>query len=162
MVQLVSKTELYPLICSKIWLTTSNNQAQMYFGLSLEECKELAWEFALKNNLAIPDSRTNVKKAGKQWWSWFKQRYRLSIYGFNIQAFKEYFSNLSKVLDKHRITADCIRDGTGQDFLDPTRPVNFKIIAGWLAGRPVFSQKIFVHCSMYLIENFQRGAWVRC
>ena len=23
-----------------------------------------------------------------------------------------------------------IRDGTGQDFLDPTRPVNFKIIAG--------------------------------
>ena len=23
----------------------------------------------------------------------------------------------------------CIRDGTGQDFLDPTRPVNFKIIA---------------------------------
>ena len=22
------------------------------------------------------------------------------------------------------------RDGTGQDFLDPTRPVNFKIIAG--------------------------------
>ena len=22
------------------------------------------------------------------------------------------------------------RDGTGQDFLDPTRPINFKIIAG--------------------------------
>ena len=27
------------------------------------------------------------------------------------------------------------RDGTGQDFLDPTRPVNFKTIAGWPAGR---------------------------
>ena len=27
-------------------------------------------------------------------------------------------------------TIICIKDGTGQDFLDPTRPVNFKIIAG--------------------------------
>ena len=58
-----------------------------------------------------------------------------------------------------------IRDGIGQDFLDPTRPVNFKIIAGWPAGRPVsdrpgrpvFLQKVFVHCSMYLMKNFQKG-----
>ena len=28
------------------------------------------------------------------------------------------------------ITVLHVRDGTGQDFLDPTRPVNFKIIAG--------------------------------
>ena len=28
------------------------------------------------------------------------------------------------------ITKHQSRDGTGQDFLDPTRPVNFKIIAG--------------------------------
>ena len=26
--------------------------------------------------------------------------------------------------------AAATRDGSGQDFLDPTRPVNFKIIAG--------------------------------
>ena len=45
------------------------------------------------------------------------------------------------------------RDGTGQDFLDPTRPVNFKLIA----GRPVFSQKVFLHYSMYLMKNFQKG-----
>ena len=46
-----------------------------------------------------------------------------------------------------------------------TRPVNFKIIAGWPAsrlvsnrpGRPVFLQKVFVHCSMYLMKNFQKG-----
>ena len=43
--------------------------AQMYFGLSLEKCKELAYESALKNNLAIPESWTKNKKAGKQWWS---------------------------------------------------------------------------------------------
>ena len=50
------------------------------------------------------------------------------------------------------------RDGTGQDFLNPTRPVNFKIIAGWPVsdrpGRPVFLPK--VHCSMYQMKNFQK------
>ena len=67
----------------------------------------------------------------------------------------------------------CIRDGTGQDFLDPTRPVNFKIIAGWPTGRsvsdrpgrpvsdrpgrPVFLRKVFAHCLMYLMTNFQKG-----
>ena len=43
-----------------------------------------------------------------------------------------------------------------------TQPINFKIYAGWPAnrsvskrpGRPFFSQKIFVHCSMYLMKNF--------
>ena len=45
-----------------------------------------------------------------------------------------------------------------------TRPVNFKIIAGWPAGqpvsdrpgRPVFLQKVFVHCSMYVMKIFQK------
>ena len=62
-----------------------------------------------------------------------------------------------------------IRDGTGQDFFDPTRPVNFKIIAGWPAsrpagqpvsdrpGRPVFLVKVFLHYSMYLKKNFWKG-----
>ena len=37
----------------------------------------------------------------------------------------------SKLTWKPHITLiTCNRDGTGQDFLDPTRPVNFKIIAG--------------------------------
>ena len=54
-----------------------------------------------------------------------------------------------------------VRDGTGQDFLDPTRTVNLKIIAGRPVsdrpGRPVFLQKVFVPCSMYLMKNFQKG-----
>ena len=45
------------------------------------------------------------------------------------------------------------RNGTNQDFLNPTRPVNFKIIA----GRPVFLQEVFVPCSMYVIKKFQKG-----
>ena len=37
---------------------------------------------------------------------------------------------ISKVNYLSSFTVICPRDGTGQDFLDPTRPVNFKIIAG--------------------------------
>ena len=42
-----------------------------------------------------------------------------------------------------------------------TRTVNFKIIAGRPVsdrpGRPVFLPKVFVHCSMYQMKNFQKG-----
>ena len=52
------------------------------------------------------------------------------------------------------------RDGTSQDFLDPTRPVNFKIYA----GRPVFTEDF---CALFNASNekFLKGegqAWVRC
>ena len=53
-----------------------------------------------------------------------------------------------------------IRNGIDQDFLDPTRPVNFKIYAGRSVsvrlGRPVILQKVFVHSSMHLMKNFQK------
>ena len=43
----------------------------------------------------------------------------------------------------------------------PTRLVNFKIMAGRPVSdrpsRPVFLQKVFVRCSMYLTKNFQKG-----
>ena len=40
--------------------------AQMYFGLPLEKCKELAFEFAIQNNVIVPESWNKNKKAGKQ------------------------------------------------------------------------------------------------
>ena len=53
-----------------------------------------------------------------------------------------------------------------------TRPVNFKIIADRPAGQSVsdrrgrpffFLLKVFVHCSMYLMKNFQKeGGMARC
>ena len=51
------------------------------------------------------------------------------------------------------------RGGTGQDFLGPT--VKFQNLRRLtVTGRPVFLQKVFVHCSMYLMKNFQNGgAW---
>ena len=47
------------------------------------------------------------------------------------------------------------RDGTGQDYLDPTGKFqNHRRLTGRSTG---FLQKVFVHCSMYLIKNFQKG-----
>ena len=33
-----------------------SNLAKMFYGLSLEKCKKLAFEFAIKHKLIIPDS----------------------------------------------------------------------------------------------------------
>ena len=100
--------------------------AGMYFGLSLEKCKELAFEYAVKNNVVVPESWIRCKKAGTQWWLGFKKRQNLSIcapeatsigqaFGFNEPVVKEYFNNLANVLDKHHFTADRIfnMDETG-------------------------------------------------
>ena len=51
----------------------------MYFGLSLEKCKELAFEYAVKNNAVVPESWIRCKKAGTPWWLGFKKRQNLSI-----------------------------------------------------------------------------------
>ena len=43
------------------------------------------------------------------------------------------------------------RDGTGQDFLDPTGKFqNHRRLTGFLP-------KVFLHYSMYLMKNFQKG-----
>ena len=36
-----------------------------------------------------------------------------------------------------------VRDGTGENFLNTTRPVKFKIYAGWLAGWPFFTEGLY-------------------
>lgn len=93
--------------------------AAMYYGLSLLKCKELAFEFAIQNNLVVPDSWRINRKAGVQWWLGFKSRNKLSLRkpeatsagracGFNEYTCKEYFDNFSAVLDKHKFTADRI------------------------------------------------------
>ena len=47
------------------------------------------------------------------------------------------------------------RDGTSQDFLDPTG--KFQNLCRLTGRSSVFLQKVFVHCSMHLMKNFQKG-----
>ena len=91
----------------------------MFFGLSLEKCKEAANEFASKNKLKVPSLWEEHKKAGKSWWLGFKSRHRLSVRSpaatsvgrvaaFNRFNVNQYFDNLAKVLDEHKFTAEQI------------------------------------------------------
>ena len=52
-----------------------------------------------------------------------------------------------------------IRDGTGQDFLDQTGKFqNRQLLTGvWPAQSTVFLKKFFLHGSMHLMKNFQKG-----
>ena len=93
--------------------------ADMFFGLSVEKCKELSFQFAAANELSIPHSWEENRKAGKEWWKGFKERHQLSIRtleatsigrtsAINHHNVKEYFDNLGIVLDKHQLTSDRI------------------------------------------------------
>ena len=83
--------------------------ADMFFGLSIEKCKELAFQFAAANKLSIPHFWEVNKKAGKEWWKGFKESHQLSIRtseatsigrasAFNHHNVKEYFDNLGIVI----------------------------------------------------------------
>ena len=59
----------------------------MFFVLSLEKCKEVAYEFATKNKLKVPSSWEENKKAGKSWWLGIKSRHRLSVLLIDVPSF---------------------------------------------------------------------------
>ena len=93
--------------------------ADMFHGFSLKKCKELAYEFGLRNKLKLPSSWVKNKKAGKNWWLGFKALHKLSIRlpkptsvgrasAFNKHTVKEYFDNLAKVMDDNKFTAEQI------------------------------------------------------
>lgn len=95
--------------------------SDMFFGLSLEKCCLLAYEFASQNGLKMEKER-----AGKAWWLGFKERHHLSIRSpeatslgrataFNRHTVNEFYDNLAKVMDKHQFSPEDIHnlDETG-------------------------------------------------
>ena len=120
--------------------------------------------FLQLSKYTLPVSKKAWNCFGQNWTS-YSQRFTII---YKQEATKAFllgpYGKLERYCKPNRVTA-WVRDGTGQDFLDPTRPVNFKIYAGWpagqpvslRAGRPVFLRKVFVHGSMHVIKNFQKG-----
>ena len=58
------------------------------------------------------------------------------------------------------------RDGTGQNFLDPTGKFQNlrRLTSFWPARSTVFLRKVFVHCSMHLMKKIFKkggGTWVK-
>ena len=93
--------------------------SDMFYGLTIEKCKQVAYEFATRNNLKVPSSWDEKKKAGKSWWLGFKSRHNLYVRSpeptslrrasaFNKFIVKEFFDNLAKVLNEYKFTAQQI------------------------------------------------------
>ena len=53
--------------------------SDMFHGLTIEKCKQVAYEFATRNKLKVPSSWDEKKKAGKSWWLGLKSRHNLSV-----------------------------------------------------------------------------------
>ena len=91
--------------------------SDIFHGVCFKKCKELAYEFGLKNKLKLLSSWVENKNAGKSWWLVFKARHNLSISlpkptsvgrasAFNKHTVNEYFDNLAKVMDDNNFTAN--------------------------------------------------------
>ena len=53
--------------------------SDIFYGLSLEKCCVLAYEFSSQNQLKMKKSWEENKKAGKAWWLGYRQRQHLAI-----------------------------------------------------------------------------------
>ena len=108
--------------------------AQHYYGLSITELKELAYQFALKIDAEYPRSWDEYKMAGKQWYYGFMLRHKkLSLRmpektslnrskAFCRENVDHFFRNLDSVLAVQPFTASSIwnMDETGFSTV-PTR-----------------------------------------
>ena len=98
----------------------------MFYGLSLDKCCVLAYEFASQNQLKMAKSWEENKKAGKAWWLGFKQRQNIATRSpeatplgrttaFNRHTVKEFYDNLAQVMDENQFRTEYIHnlDETG-------------------------------------------------
>lgn len=90
--------------------------AAMFYGLTPKQTKQLAYEFAIKNSLRVPDTWIRNKKAGKDWFTGFMLRNKsLSIRkpeatsvsriaSFNPVNLKTFQDNLENLIGRHALT----------------------------------------------------------
>ena len=89
------------------------NLCNRFFGLSTDKARSLAWEFAVRNKLDIPENWKIDQKSGKKWLRNFMQRHHLTLrkaeatsYGrataFNKKNVSNYFDNLYSVMEKYQ------------------------------------------------------------
>ena len=93
--------------------------ADMFHGLSLQKCCILAYEFASRNGLRMPDSWNTNGKAGKDWWLGFRSRHHLAIRNpeatsfarasaFNRPVVTKFYDNLATVIDRNHFKPEDI------------------------------------------------------
>ena len=95
------------------------DMARRFYSLSKEKCCCLIYEHAQRNKVNIPENWRVNKKSGQGFWLGFKSRHNLTIRSpeptslapataFNRHTAREFFSNLEKVIDRHKFLAQDI------------------------------------------------------
>jgi len=93
--------------------------ADMFHGLSVQKCCTLAYHFALRNKLNIPDSWAENGRAGTDWWLAFRSRQRLAVRSpeatsfarssaFNRPIVDQFYDNLATVMDANHFQPEDI------------------------------------------------------
>ena len=87
--------------------------SKIFYGISPQEMKSLAYEFAVANDINIPEGWNTKKSASNDWFSAFMKRHKnLSLRvpestslsrrtSFNKHNVQSFFNNLETVLLKH-------------------------------------------------------------
>lgn len=100
--------------------------ADMFYGVSVEQCRKMAYTMAVANKIDIPSNWKDLEIAGYDWYLGFRKRHKLSIRtpeatsmaratAFNKTTVKEFFDNLVQVNNKHAFPPERIfnMDETG-------------------------------------------------
>ena len=85
----------------------------MFYGLSTNKCRPLAFEFAIQNHITILDKWEKKRIAGIDWFLSFKFKYGLSVQkpeatslaratAFNCHTIGKFFDQLGDLYDRYK------------------------------------------------------------
>ena len=110
--------------------------ADQFHGLSPDKCRWLCYEFALQNEVPMPDNWKRQHRAVKDWFAGFKERQNLSCRkpeptsiaratAFNRNAVTKFFENLEAVQERHNFAPNNIYnlDETGVSTVQTPKQV---------------------------------------
>ncbi|XP_045782879.1 uncharacterized protein LOC123879265 [Maniola jurtina] len=113
--------------------------ANLFYGLSVNDCRQVAYEMAKINGIKMPKTWTENRLAGIDWLRGFRQRHpdltlrkpeacslaRASA--FNRETVNHFYDNLEKVIQRHPAFADGTRiynlDETGTTTVQKTQRI---------------------------------------
>ncbi|XP_060075659.1 uncharacterized protein LOC132555320 [Ylistrum balloti] len=113
----------------------------MHYGLTRQQVRELAFEYANRNDKVFPESWRQNRRAGEDWFAGYMKRYpnlslrrpeatRLSrATSFNKKNVKDFFDNLEKVMKEHNFSPTDIYNSDETGCTTVQKVGNTKVVA---------------------------------
>ena len=141
--------------------------ANMFHGLSVKKLRELAYLFAKKNDVSVPESWEKNKMAGEDWCKSFRDRQDLSIRSPEVASFNRatgfkepvvdtFFNNLAAVMDKHNFAPCDIynMDETGVGTVQkPKSVVAIEARSKLVASRQEREENWLLYFTLYQLQD---------